>query len=84
MPSFEVRVLVTLKKGVLDPEGQAVTDALRGLGFEGVDSVRSGKVFDVSLNAASAEAAHEVARSMASRLLANPVLEVFAVEGMSP
>jgi len=78
---FDVRVVVSLKPGVLDPQGDAIEKSLRGVGFDGVMGVRSGKVFDVKIAAAGPDEALEAARAMASRVLANPVLEVFTVEG---
>jgi phosphoribosylformylglycinamidine synthase PurS subunit len=74
-----VRVLVRLRPEVLDPAGQAVASALRDLGFA-VDSARIGKVIDLSLPTDDRAEAEAAARRMAERLLANPVLEVYAVE----
>ncbi len=77
---FHVKVTVTLKNGVLDPQGKAIEGALGSLGFDGVGSVRQGKVFDVNLNAASKKAAQEVVSDMCEKLLANTVIENYAVE----
>ena len=72
------RIVVTLKPGVLDPQGQAIEGALRGLGHDGVASVRQGKVFEVELeHGADAEA--RLAR-MCEELLANTVIERYRVE----
>jgi phosphoribosylformylglycinamidine synthase subunit PurS len=77
----KARVTVTLKNGVLDPQGKAIEGALKSLGVEGVASVRQGKVFDVELapgvNSASAEAALKQA---CEKLLANTVVENYRVE----
>lgn len=78
---MKARVTVTLKNGVLDPQGKAIEGALRSLGIEGVASVRQGKVFDVELSpevkAATAEAALKQA---CEKLLANTVVENYRVE----
>ena len=78
---MKARVIVTLKNGVLDPQGKAIEGALRSLGVEGVASVRQGKVFDVELapdvDRPKAEAALRLA---CERLLANNVVENFRVE----
>jgi phosphoribosylformylglycinamidine synthase PurS subunit len=52
MPHFSARIIITLKDGVLDPQGKASAGALTGLGFDGIQSVRQGKVMDVELSAA--------------------------------
>jgi len=77
---MKARVFVTLKTGVLDPQGEAIRHALGTLGFGGVESVRQGKVIEIELaetDPARAEA--EVAR-MADKLLANTVIENYRVE----
>ncbi len=73
------RVTVTLKNGVLDPQGKAIEGGLSSLGFEGVDSVRQGKVFDISLSASKKEAEKQLT-DMSEKLLANTVIEDYAVE----
>ncbi len=75
---MKARVFVTLKPGVLDPQGQAIQGALAALGFEDVAAVRQGKVFDIELE--SARDAEPRLRSMCERLLANTVIEDFRVE----
>jgi phosphoribosylformylglycinamidine synthase subunit PurS len=78
---MKIRVHVTPRMGVLDPQGQAVAGGLRNLGFEGIGDVRVGKVIDVTLQSALApEAALELGRKMAVDLLANEVVEDFDVE----
>jgi phosphoribosylformylglycinamidine synthase len=75
---MKARIFVTLKDGVLDPQGQAIQGALGALGFDGVASVRQGKVFDIEL--ADSRDAEARLRAMCERLLANTVIEDFRVE----
>ncbi len=77
---MKARVHVTLKRGVLDPQGEAVRHALASLGFAGVGEVRVGKVIELDLDAADAEAARHQAEAMCRALLANTVIENFEVE----
>ena len=77
---MKARVTVTLKSGVLDPQGKAIEGALRSLGIAGVGSVRQGKVFDVELDAASAEAAKAALEQACEKLLANTVVENYRIE----
>jgi phosphoribosylformylglycinamidine synthase len=78
---MKARVTVTLKSGILDPQGKAIEGALRSLGIEGVASVRQGKVFDVEIdNAADRGKAEALLKQAADRLLANTVIENYAVE----
>jgi len=81
---FLVRVHVTLKPVVNDPQGLAVLDALRHLGYDQVQSVRVGKAVDLELTARDAAAARDAVDEMARRLLANPVIEQFTVEEPRP
>ena len=78
--TFSARVTVRLKNGVLDPQGKAIEGALGSLGFDGVDQVRQGKVFDIELAATSKKAAQEKLEAMCEKLLANTVIEDYAVE----
>ena len=71
--SMKARVTVTLKSGILDPQGKAIEGALRSLGVEGVASVRQGKVFDIELEGSDPKQA-------ADKLLANTVIENYRVE----
>jgi phosphoribosylformylglycinamidine synthase len=73
-------VTVMLKDGVLDPQGRAIGQALKTLGFAGVGEVRAGKVIELELEATEPEAARAQAEEMAKKLLANLVIERFAVE----
>ena len=74
------RVHVTLKRAVLDPQGQAIGRALAGLGFDGVQNVRQGKVIEIDLAESDRERAQAHVKSMCDRLLANPVIEDYTVE----
>ncbi len=74
---MKARVTVTLKPGVLDPQGRAIHHALEGLGFEGVAGVRQGKVIELDLADGTSVAMIE---DMARKLLANTVIETFKVE----
>jgi len=80
MKSYVAKVYVSLKPTVNDPEGLTIAGALQSLGFGGVESVRSGKFFQVRLQAKSAKEAEKLAEQMASRLLANPVIETYRLE----
>jgi len=77
---FKARVTVTLKNGVLDPQGKAIEGALNSLEFDGVGNVRQGKVFDVNLTADTQKAAEASLGDMCEKLLANTVIEDYAVE----
>ena len=74
-----VVVDVTLKPEILDPQGQAVANALPSLGFTGVEGVRVGKHFEIELSGEVDEARLADVRAMAGKLLANPVIEDIAV-----
>ncbi len=77
---MKARVTVTLKSGVLDPQGKAIEGALASLGVPGVASVRQGKVFDVELDAADQGEAEAALKAACERLLANTVIENYRVE----
>lgn len=76
---IKARVTVTLKNGVLDPQGKAIEGGLGSLGFEGVESVRQGKVFDIELSGSAKDAEANLS-DMCEKLLANTVIEDYAVE----
>jgi phosphoribosylformylglycinamidine synthase len=80
---MKARVTVTLKNGILDPQGKAIEGALKSLGVEGVASVRQGKVFDIELAGADASAAEASLKAAADKLLANTVIENYRVEVLS-
>ncbi|KRW95960.1 phosphoribosylformylglycinamidine synthase subunit PurS [Paracoccus sp. PXZ] len=77
---MKARVTIMLKDGVLDPQGEAIRHALGGLGFAGVSGVRQGKVIELDLAATDAEAAKAEVARMCEGLLANTVIEKYAVE----
>lgn len=79
MPVIKARVTVTLKNGVLDPQGKAIEHALDGLGFGGVGSVRQGKVFDVEIAGDDRAKAQADLNAMCEKLLANTVIENYSV-----
>lgn len=74
------RVYVVPKAEVLDPQGEAILGALRHLGFAGVDSVRSGRLFELHITADDRAAAQQIVRDACERLLANTVVESFHFE----
>ncbi|WP_394893477.1 phosphoribosylformylglycinamidine synthase subunit PurS [Mesorhizobium sp. AaZ16] len=76
---IKARVTVTLKNGVLDPQGKAIEHALDGLGFSGVGSVRQGKVFDIEIDSADRARTEADLKAMCDRLLANTVIENYTV-----
>ena len=77
---MKARVTVTLKSGVLDPQGQAIEGSLKSLGFSGVANVRQGKVFDVVLDGTDEDVARSELTGMCEKLLANTVIENYAIE----
>jgi phosphoribosylformylglycinamidine synthase PurS subunit len=76
---MKARVTVTLKPGVLDPQGKAIEGALKSLGVEGVSSVRQGKVFDIEIDAADAAAVRGRLTQACEKLLANTIVENYAI-----
>lgn len=79
MTIFHVAVHIVPRRGLLDPQGKAVADALRTLGFDSVDEARIGRHIVLELHAPSAEEARDAASRMCERLLANPVTEDFEI-----
>jgi phosphoribosylformylglycinamidine synthase len=77
---MKARVHVTLKPGVLDPQGEAVRHALGALGFDGVGEVRIGKVIELDLDGGDAAAARTRVGEMCEKLLANTVIEAYTIE----
>lgn len=77
---MKARVYVTLKREVLDPQGDAIRNALHSLGHEGVSQVRVGKFMELELDAQDAAGATAEVEKMCQALLANPVIEDFRVE----
>jgi phosphoribosylformylglycinamidine synthase subunit PurS len=77
---MKARVIVTLKGGVLDPQGKAIEGALKSLGLPGIASVRQGKVFDIEIDADDGPAARERLGEACRKLLANLIVEDYSVE----
>ena len=77
---MKVRVHITLKNGVLDPQGKAISNALGALGFEGVNDVRQGKYIEIELDENDPAKARAAAENMCTKLLANTVIEDYAIE----
>jgi phosphoribosylformylglycinamidine synthase subunit PurS len=77
---MKARIFVTLKAGVLDPQGEAIRHSLATLGFQGVDAVRQGKVIDLVLTQTDRDVAEAELRAMCDTLLANTVIENYSVE----
>jgi phosphoribosylformylglycinamidine synthase len=77
---MKARVTVTLKSGILDPQGKAIEGALRSLGVAGVASVRQGKVFDIEIEGADRGGAEAALKNAAEKLLANTVIENYRIE----
>jgi len=77
---MKARVIVTLKSGVLDPQGKAIEGALRGLTIDGLKSVRQGKIFDIEIDGEDHAAARRRLAEACERLLANTIVENYAIE----
>jgi len=77
---MKARVFVTLKNGVLDPQGKAIGHALNGLGFASVGEVRQGKVIDLELSETDEASARARLKEMCEKLLANTVIEKYEIE----
>lgn len=79
MTRFRIALHIVPRRGILDPQGKAVSDALHSLGFPGVQDVRVGRFLTIDTTAENAEAAKQSARAMCEKLLANPVTEDFEI-----
>ena len=77
---MKARVIVTLKAGVLDPQGKAIEGALKGLAVDGLSSVRQGKVFDIELDGEDHATARRKLSEVCERLLANTIVVNYAIE----
>ncbi len=77
---MKVRIYVTLKEGILDPQGKAVQHSLHTLGHLGAEDVRIGKYIEIKMNDKSKETVEEEIKDMCRRLLANPIIEDFRYE----
>ncbi len=78
--AMKARITVTLKTGVLDPQGKAIEAALKSLGIDGIEGVRQGKVFDLEVSGTDAAAAQATLQTACEKLLANTVVENYAIE----
>jgi phosphoribosylformylglycinamidine synthase subunit PurS len=77
---MRVKIFVSFKNGVLDPQGKAIERSLHTLGYSEVQEVRTGKVLELTIEASSREAAEDRIREMCDKLLANPVIEDYRFE----
>ena len=84
MPRFRVAVHIIPRKGLLDPQGQAVAGALHSLGFNGVTAAHVGRYIVLETDAATGAAAAAEVKAMCDKLLANPVTEDFEIEPATP
>ncbi|NOX73411.1 MAG: phosphoribosylformylglycinamidine synthase subunit PurS [Alphaproteobacteria bacterium] len=80
---MKIRVFVTLKPGVLDPQGAAIKHSLGALGFDGIGDVRQGKVIEIDLAETDPDKARTQASQMCDKLLANTVIENYSLEILS-
>ncbi len=79
---MKAKITITLKNGVLDPQGKAIEGALAGLGFDGVSEVRQGKVIELELSETNQTVGRAILEEMCEKLLANPVMESYSIEVM--
>ena len=78
---MKIKIIVTLKKSVLDPQGTVVQQALNGMGFKNVNDVRQGKFFEINIDEKDQKKAEEKANEMCKKLLANLVIEDYKIIG---
>ena len=76
---MKIKIIVTLKNGVLDPQGKAIQQTLNGMAFDNVSEVRQGKYFDIEVNEADESKAKSQVEEMCKRLLANLVIEDYKI-----
>tara|TARA_Y100000590_G_scaffold414943_1_gene512256 strand:- start:1107 stop:1340 length:234 start_codon:yes stop_codon:yes gene_type:complete len=76
---MKIKVVVTLKNGVLDPQGKAIKQTLNGMNFSNVEEVRQGKFFEINVNEANEEKAKSEIEEMCKKLLANLVIEDYKI-----
>ena len=76
---MKIKVIVTLKNGVLDPQGKAIQQTLNGMGYSNINDVRQGKYFDIEINENDEKEAKKKAEEMCKKLLANLVIEDYKV-----
>lgn len=77
---MKARIHITLKPGVHDPQGKAISNALAALGFDSVDEVRQGKYLELELSEVDRDSAQAATEDICTRLLANPVIENYTIE----
>jgi phosphoribosylformylglycinamidine synthase subunit PurS len=77
---LKANIIVTLKKGLLDPQGKAIEGALKSLDIPGVESVRQGKIFEVEIAEADRVKAQELLQTACEKLLANTIVENYRIE----
>ncbi len=77
---MKARITISLKPGVLDPQGKAIEGALHAMGYENASEVRQGKIIELNIDEADAGRARAGVEEMCKRLLANPVMENYAIE----
>ncbi len=78
---MKIKIIVTLKKSVLDPQGTVIQQALNGMGFKNVNEVRQGKFFEINIDEKNQKKAEEKADEMCKKLLANLVIEDYKIIG---
>ena len=78
---MKIKIIVTLKKSVLDPQGTVIQQALNGMGFKNVNEVRQGKFFEINIDEKDKKKAEEKANKMCKKLLANLVIEDYKIIG---
>ena len=76
---MKIKVIITLKNGVLDPQGKAIQQTLNGMGYSNINDVRQGKYFDIEINENDEKEAKKKAEEMCKKLLANLVIEDYKV-----
>ncbi len=77
---MRARIIVTLKSGVLDPQGEAIKNSLNALGFENINSVRQGKLFEIDIDEDDREKSLKSVKDMCRKLLVNQVIEKYSIE----
>ena len=76
---MKVRLEIRLNPDILDPQGDAINNALQQMNFKGVTSVRQGKLIELDVNASSQKEAHNLVKKMAEELLVNPIMETYII-----
>ena len=77
---MKLTVRISLKKSILDPQGEAISNSLKSIGFENLNSVRQGKIIELDLNESDPDHALELANAMCNKSLVNSVIENFSIE----